>query len=229
MTDKNLYANDLIHRFASHTFTETTVQSETKVEFKNSSSAVIRKSQKLLAIDAYRAIRNDLLGAEVPLFLSTTIERDALTSVDKGTTIYNITTNEDETYNGTSWVAAGGETGGEIHLPITGVITQNNTQTVAKSITLLPNKSYLFTVKILGEVSDHSIVAGFIIECTAKRQPGGSAVIVGNPTTIHNGKDSTASSWNATCTVSGNDFGVSVTGGNNITVNWDVDLSYLVF
>lgn len=229
MADKNLYANDLIHRFASHTFTETTVQSETKVEFKNSSSVVIRKSQKLLAIDAYRTIRIDLLGAEVPLFLSTTIERDALTSVDIGTTIYNITINEDETYNGTSWVAAGGETGGEIHLPATSKVTQNNTQTVAKSITLLQNTAYLFTVKILGEVSDHSIVAGFVIECTAKRQVGAPAVIVGNPTIIHNGKDSSASSWNATCTVSGNDFRVSVTGSNNATVRWDVDISYLIF
>ena len=56
MADKNLYANDLIHRFPSHTFTETTVESETKVEFKNASSVVIKTSQNLDVIDAYRNI-----------------------------------------------------------------------------------------------------------------------------------------------------------------------------
>jgi len=112
MTNKNLYINDLIHRYPNHTFTETTIGSLTKVQFKTTSSVIISKAKNIAVIDAYRSIRLDLLGAEVPLFLSTTIERDALTSIDIGTTIYNITTNEDETYNGTSWVAAGGVTVG---------------------------------------------------------------------------------------------------------------------
>ena len=34
MAEKDLYINDLIHRFVTHTFTETTVNSMTKVEFK---------------------------------------------------------------------------------------------------------------------------------------------------------------------------------------------------
>jgi len=103
MVDKNLYANDLIHRYASHTFTETVVGSQTKVEFKNSGSVLIRSSTKLAVIDAYHTIRIDLLGSEDPTFLTTTTQRDALTSVDRGTLIHNITVGRDEVYNGTSW------------------------------------------------------------------------------------------------------------------------------
>lgn len=104
MTDKLLYANDLIHRFASHTFTETTVGSQTKVEFKNGSSVLIRSAQKLNAVDAYHAIRHDLLDSEEPDFISTTTQRDALSSVDRGTIIYNTTIGRTEVYNGTKWI-----------------------------------------------------------------------------------------------------------------------------
>jgi len=104
VVDKNLYANDLIHRFASHTFTETSVGSQTKVEFKNAGSTVIRSSQKLNAVDAYHTIRHDLLDSEKPDFISTTTQRDALSSVDQGTIIYNTTIGRTEVYNGTKWI-----------------------------------------------------------------------------------------------------------------------------
>ncbi len=103
MPDKLLYANDIIHRFASHTFTETTVNSETLVEFKNAGSTLIARSQKLSIIDAYRSIRSDLLSGETVLFLSTTTERDALTGINTGTIIDNITVGRNEIFNGTSW------------------------------------------------------------------------------------------------------------------------------
>jgi len=103
LTDKNLYANDLIHRYASHTFTETTVGSMTKVEFKNAGSVVIGESQNLSVIDAYRTIRNELLEDERPLFLSTTTQRDALTNIDTAVHIHNITVGRDEVYDGTKW------------------------------------------------------------------------------------------------------------------------------
>lgn len=103
MTDKNLYANDLIHRFASHTFTETTVNDLTKVEFKDGGSVVIGEATTLVVIDAYRTIRNDLLGEEKPVFLSTTTQRDLL-SVDKGTVIFNLTNVRFEVFDGTDWI-----------------------------------------------------------------------------------------------------------------------------
>ncbi len=104
--DKAIYANDLIHRFASHTFTEAIVGSLTKVTFKDGISATIRERSKLDVIDAYKAIRKDLLDGESPLFLSTTTQRDALTSVDTGTMIDNVTVGRTEIFNGSDWKSA---------------------------------------------------------------------------------------------------------------------------
>ena len=228
MADKNLYANDLIHRFASHTFTETTVDSETKVEFKNASSVLIANKKNLNAIDAYRAIRLDLLGDERPIFLMTTTERDALSPIDNGTFICNITKGVNESYDGTAWNSAIGELGGVVHVSTGLVTTTDNTQTTVKSITLEEGKAYLLTAEIIGELADLSTVAGFTEHCTAKRVTGGSAVVVGS-TSVHAGKDTGASSWSVAFTVSGNDFRVSVTGQNATTINWEADLNYLKF
>lgn len=107
MADKNLYVNDLIHRFASHTFTETTVDSMTRVDFKNAGSVVIASAKNLVVIDAYHKIRTDLLKNEFSVFLSTTTQRDALTSMDKGIIILNITTAKFEIFDGTSWIGGG--------------------------------------------------------------------------------------------------------------------------
>lgn len=106
--DKNIYINDLIHRYSGHTFTEVVTNDLTKVTFKNAGSVVIREKVKMDAIDAYHAIRRSLLASEDPDFLSTTTERDALTNVDRGTAIFNITTLRDESYDGTNWIGAAG-------------------------------------------------------------------------------------------------------------------------
>lgn len=227
--DRAIYANDLIHRYASHTFTETTVGSLTKVEFKDAGSALVKKKTNLLAIDAYRAIRQDLLGDENPVFLSTLTERDALENVDAGTAILNLTDAQDQTYNGTSWVAAGGETGGIVHLAVSTIQTTDNTQTSLNTFSLVEDKAYLFKAEVIAEKTDHSAVAGFVIECTAKRETGGSAVLVGATTIIHSGKDTGASSWSVTFTVSGNNLHVSVTGQNSTTIDWCSSLNYIIF
>jgi len=106
MAYKDLYKNDLVHRYASHTFVETTVNDETKVEFKNAGSTVIASSQKLDVIDAYRSIRSNFITRENVPFLSTTVERDllALTTTDKGTIIDNITVGRLEKWTGTKWI-----------------------------------------------------------------------------------------------------------------------------
>ncbi|MEE9367035.1 MAG: hypothetical protein V3W44_10135 [Dehalococcoidales bacterium] len=106
--DKNIYINDLMHRYASHTFTETTVGSMTNVAFKDSGSDTVGEATKLLAIDAYHSIRLDLLGGETPAFVMTTTEQAALSSVDQATPAYNITTGRSETYTGSAWIGAAG-------------------------------------------------------------------------------------------------------------------------
>ena len=61
MADKDKYRDDLLNRYASHTFTETTVQSMTLVEFRDGGDAIIAQAQKLDVADAYKEIRRDLL------------------------------------------------------------------------------------------------------------------------------------------------------------------------
>lgn len=229
MTDKNLYINDLLHRYSGYSFTESTTGSIIIVTFKDGSSNTIAEAEGLTAIDAYRKIRLDLLGALVPLFISTTTQRDALSNLYEGTHIHNITKGRDETYYSSAWIAAGGEQGDIVHLAAATVTTTNNTQTTIITVTLEAGSAYLFTAEIIGEVSDYSTVLGAIIECTAKRTNSGSAEIVGSVSTVHSGKDAGASSWGATFTVSGNNLLVSVTGGNAVTVNWESDLNYLKF
>jgi len=102
MSIKELYRDDLLNRFVSHTFTETTVGSMTLVEFKDGSSDVVGSAQCLVVDDAYRAIRQDLVGfGEIIITIDET-QRDALTSPDTGTMIYN-TDATVEVYSGSAW------------------------------------------------------------------------------------------------------------------------------
>lgn len=102
--DKNFYINDLKARYSGHTFTETVTGSLTQVEFKNGS--VVSSKSTMDIVDAYRNIRETMLGPVKPLFLSTTTERDALTmtAFDAGIQILNTTAGAVQTYNGSSWV-----------------------------------------------------------------------------------------------------------------------------
>ena len=103
MSIKNLYINDLVHRYPSHTFEETTTGSLINVKFKNASSIVVGEATKLVTVDAYRAIRGNLLIGEVPVYRSTTTQRDALTGIPASTEIDNITVGRNEIWDGTNW------------------------------------------------------------------------------------------------------------------------------
>ncbi len=168
-------------------------------------------------------------GQEELLPKLTTTQRDALSSVQDGRTILNITTGRIECCLSGSWVNSGGEVGGLVHLATSTVTTTDNTQTTLATVTLDAGSAYLFTAEIIGETTDYGTVLGAVIKCTAKRTAAGSAVLVGSVSTPHEGKDSGASSWSVTYTVSGNDLRVSVTGGNATTVNWEADLNYLKY
>jgi len=99
------YRDDLLNRFVSHTFTETTIQSMTLVEFKDAGDAVIGSSLKLDLVGAYRSIREDLvaLRSEV-MIVVTEAQRDAWTGTpfDGEGPIFN-TDGAAECYDGTAW------------------------------------------------------------------------------------------------------------------------------
>lgn len=97
-----LYRDDLLNRYSGHSFTETTVGSMTLVEFKDGGSAVIGAAQTLVADDAYKCIREDLVGTALILITIDETQRDALTGTVTGTIIYN-TDATVEVYSGISW------------------------------------------------------------------------------------------------------------------------------
>ncbi len=194
------------------------------------SSVTTISSFRMSQYDAYQDLFEKLhQGQTNVLPQHTTTEKNALTGIYDGVSVLDITLGREDICFEGAFVGASGETGGIVHLPTSTVTTEDNTQTVLAAVTLDENSAYLFTAEIIGEVLDHSIVLGSIIECTAKRVTGGSAVIVGNVSETHDGKDSGAASWSVTFTVSGNDLRISVTGGNATLVMWESDLNYLKF
>lgn len=226
MTDKNIYVNDLIHRYPSHTFTEVTVNSETKVTFKDAGSVVIAERQDILAIDAYEAIRQDLLLGESLQFLSSTTERDALTSVQKGRQICNTTSGATETWDGSSWSNAAGSgfvPTWQTRASAT-VTTTNTTQTTIDSFTLDDNEIYLVQIHVVGVKSDGSDRGGFIKTATVFRDGGGATITA--PITIDH-KATSDNSYDADITVSGNDVRASVTGVASTTVNWKCFMQFI--
>lgn len=102
MTIKQMYRDDLLNRFASHTFTETVAGSTTLVEFKDAGDAVIGAAQNLVVDDAYRNIRRDLVGLGEVIITVDEDQRDTWTSSVIGTLIYN-TDGGVEVFNGSDW------------------------------------------------------------------------------------------------------------------------------
>lgn len=99
------YRDDLLNRFVSHTFTETTVGSMTLVEFKDAGDAVIGAATKLDLVDAYRSIREDLIALRSEVMITVTEDqRDAWTGtpLDGEGPIFN-TDGTAEVFDGTDW------------------------------------------------------------------------------------------------------------------------------
>lgn len=103
MTIKEMCRDDLINRYASHTFTETIVNDMVKVEFKDASGNVIQMAQKIEITDAYRAIRNSVDEYSGNDYCLTTAEQGALTDVQIATRMWNITDDKLQIYDGVDW------------------------------------------------------------------------------------------------------------------------------
>ncbi len=230
--NEDIYKYDILNRNPGYSFADSVVNGVTTIQLKNDldvvvNQAVVRFNDRGAAVFK---IRQNVVGGKSIIPGITTTQRDNSTGVIDGTRIWNLTTLELEVCNnGGDWTGGGGERGSLVHLPAATVETIDNTETSLHTLTLEENTAYLFTAEVIGEVEDHSIVLGAIIEVTAKRITGGVAVIVGNVSTAHEGKDSGAASWSIDFIVSGNDLILAVTGGNATTVKWEADLNYLKY
>ena len=109
--NKDIYIADLQNRFAGYTFVETTNQSLVEVVFRDAGSNPVARSvaQSVdVVVNAYRQIRRQMLQSARPLFMLTAAQRDALSGVDSGLIIDNITSNTVEVFGGSEWISAGG-------------------------------------------------------------------------------------------------------------------------
>jgi len=104
MTDYNLWKNDITNRFSPTSLTNA-VQGSGFVATSVISSVTTNSAYHMSLFDAYLDLRLKLLnGDDTLLPTSTTTQRDALSGIDQGTHLYNITIGRDEVYNGTAWV-----------------------------------------------------------------------------------------------------------------------------
>ncbi len=220
MSIKEMYRDDLLNRFASHTFTETTVGSMTLVEFKDGSSDVVGEAKTLVVEDAYITIREDLVGtaADITLVLTGT-QRDALTLEDEFIIIVD---NHVECYDGGEVVVVGG-TAWQVR-PDKSVQTTDATQTTIDSFTLDDEETYMVQINVVGTKTDGSERAGAIKQAVLFRD-GGSATIQGVVgVSLEEYSDS---NWDIDITVSSNDVRASVTGLAATTVNWKCSMQFI--
>ena len=223
MSLKELYRDDLLNRFASHTFTETTVGSMTLVEFKDGGSAVVGAAKTLVVDDAYKTIREDLVGTTGDVMISLTdTQRDALTSTDSAVIIFQETDTDVECYNGTEWEVVGA-TAWQLRSAAT-VQTTDVTATVIDSFTLDDNETYMVQINVVGTKSDGSDRAGAIKSAVLYRD-GGSATIQGVVASML--EEYSDSNWDINITVSGNDVRAVVTGLAATTVNWKCSMQFI--
>jgi len=224
MSLKELYRDDLLNRFASHTFTETTINDFTKVEFKDGGSVVIAEATKQGKEEAYRLIRENLIGtlAEI-LPRSTETQRDNLTSTDDATEIFQTTADQIEVYYEGIWKVVGAS--GWVVRTSKTVTTTDATETVMDSFTLGEGETYLILVNIVAQSSSENDRGGSQKMAVVYRKTGGSAAMQGAvETIIARGSDVT---WVLDIKVSGNDVQAIFQGVAATTITSKVSMQYI--
>ncbi len=105
MSDYNLWVNDIEHRFSPTSLTHT-LNGSIYTAFAVISSVTTRSGERTSLFNAYESLRERLLevGENTTILpLSTTTERDALTNIENGTVIENITIGRNEFFDGLVW------------------------------------------------------------------------------------------------------------------------------
>ena len=220
MSKLELYRDDLLNRFASHTFVETVVGSMTLVEFEDAGSAVIGAAKTLVAADAYQNIREDLVGSAENVTLTLTgTQRDALTLDNEFIIIVD---NHVECYDGGEIVVVGG-TAWQVR-PDTSIQTDNATPTEVDEFDLDDNEVYMVQINVVGITADGSDRCGVIKQAVAYRD-GGGATIQGNVSlTLEEYSDS---NWDVDITVNSNAVRATVTGVAATDINWHCSMQFI--
>jgi len=223
--NKDIYQNDLLHRFSGYEFVETTVGSMTKVEFLDDNAATVAEATALVVVDAYKNIRQQMLnGASVPVFISTEAERDALTGVDEATIILNDDSYAMECFGDGIWYPAVGTATWNVR-PTQTLETDNDTPTEIDELDLEDEKVYMIQISVVGITADGSGRCGVIKTAVLYRHGGGVATIQGNVSTII--EEYSDSNWDVDITVNSNAVRATVTGFAATTINWDCSMQFI--
>jgi len=223
--NKDIYVNDLLHRYSGYSFVETTVGSMTQVEFQDGGSATVAEATTLVLVDAYKNIRDQMLeGAFIAAFISTPTERDALTGVDNGTLILNDDSYAMECFDESTWYPASGTTTWDTR-PRSTVQTTDATATQIDQFDLDDEEVYMVQISVVGITADGSDRCGVIKSAVAYRDGGGSATLQGNVATML--EEYSDSNWDVNLTVNSNAIRATVTGVAATTINWTCSMQFI--
>lgn len=222
--NKDIYENDLLHRFSGYSFVETAVGSLTQVEFQDGGSATVAEATTLVLVDAYKNIREQMLeGANVQCFISTTAERDALTGVDNGTIILNDDSYAMQCFDEDIWYPAAGTQTWTVR-PSQSLQTNNATPTEIDEFDLDDEETYMIQISVVGTKDDGSDRCGVIKSAVCYRD-GGGATIQGNvAATLEEYSDS---NWDVDITVNSNAVRATVTGVAATDINWFCSMQFI--
>jgi len=106
--NKDIYINDLKHRFPGYSFTETPKGDLVTVAFLDDQQIEQAAATNESLMDAYRTIRRSMLEGEDPVFLSSTSERNKLNDVIEGIIIYNTNKRRNESFGNAKWENSAG-------------------------------------------------------------------------------------------------------------------------
>lgn len=222
--NKDIYVNDLLHRFSGYSFVETTLDSMTQVEFQDGGSSTVAEATTLVIVDAYINIRSQMLeGHSIPCFISTPAERDALTNIDNGTIILNDESYAMECVDDDIWYPASGTTTW-LTRPRATLQTVNANPTELDEFDLDDEETYMVQISVVGTKDDGSDRCGVIKSVVCYRD-GGGAVIQGSVAAMI--EEYSNVSWDVDITVSGNAVRATVTGVAATTINWICSLQFI--
>ena len=223
--NKDIYVNDLLHRYSGYSFVETTLGSMTQVEFQDGGSSTVAEATNLVLVDAYINIRSQMLeGNMVPCFISTPTERDASTNIENGTIILNEDNYGMECIDKDVWYPATGNSTWDIS-PRSTVQTDNDTPTEIDEFDLDDEEVYMVQISVVGITADGSDRCGVIKSAVLYRDGGGSATIQGNVAAIL--EEYSDLNWDVDITVNANAVRATVTGVAATTINWNCSLQFI--
>ena len=223
--NKDIYVNDLLHRYSGYSFVETVIGSMTQVEFQDGGSSTVAEATTLVLVDAYRNIRQQMLeGSQIPCFISTTAERDALTGVDNGTIILNDDSYAMECVDDDVWYPSAGTTTWNTRARTT-VQTTDATATQIDTFDLDDDEVYMVQISVVGIENDATDRCGTIQSAVIYREGGGGATILGSIATMLS--EFSDNGWAVDITVSGNAVRATVTGEAATTIDWNCSMQFI--